>query len=249
MATSIAMRSACVAGAIGLAALGARPAAAQQTWNAAADLLANEQPDGAQELSNPNATVPEWSYGYREAAADAALTLFSAAAGEHTNAAFGDENLEGWNSPGFSFTIPIVLVNVANPAELLLHPQDEGAARTNVVVRWTAPAAGSYDVDALWRDTDAGGGDGAEAFVVLNGANVAGFTGAFPNGGSAAYADTLTLAGGETLDFVLGPGASGSFGNDSTGFNATIALVPEPGTLALGLVAATGLALARRRRR
>jgi hypothetical protein len=243
-------KSAALAAAVGALTLTA-PAAFGQTWDAAADLLANEKPDGgAQELANPNATVPQWSYGYRETAGGAALTLFSAAAGEHTNAILGNESLEGWASPAGAFTIPFVYVDVtqADPAGLGMHPANEGDARTYDVVRWTAPTAGTYDVAATWQDADAGGGSGAEAFVVLNGTSVAGFNGAFPNGGSAAYDDNaLVLSAGDTLDFVLGPGANGDFGNDSTTFNADIALVPEPG--AIGLLGAGALLALRRRRR
>lgn len=234
--------------AAGVGAVWAAPAHAQ-TWDAAADLRANEL-NGSNELLNPNGTVPEWSYGYRETPGGAALTLFSNAAGEHTNAAFGDENLEGWNSPGGAFTIPFVLVDITNadPPAILMHPQDEAAARTYDVVRWTAPAAGTYDVLATWVDSDAGGGNGAEAFVALNGTSVAGFNGAFPNGGSATYDNaTLTLSAGDTLDFVIGPGADGGFGNDSTQFNANISLIPEPA--GLGLLGLGGLTLLARRRR
>src|SRR5688500_17539392 len=99
-------KSTALVAAVGVWAL-AGSAALAQTWSAGPDMAANEKPDGtAQELSNPNAAVPQWSYGYREEFEGTALGLF-AGPGEHTNDGVGgDENLEGWATPGFVANAP-----------------------------------------------------------------------------------------------------------------------------------------------
>jgi hypothetical protein len=62
-----------------------------QTWDAALDFRTNEKPDRpdprSTELSNPNARVPEWSYGYRATLTDTGLVLFAVPPDEHSNAA------------------------------------------------------------------------------------------------------------------------------------------------------------------
>ncbi|RYD32502.1 MAG: PEP-CTERM sorting domain-containing protein, partial [Verrucomicrobiaceae bacterium] len=50
----------------------------------------------------------------------------------------------------------------------------------------------------------------------------------------------------QTIDFVVGPGASGNRENDSTVFDATITLVPEPSSTLL-IAAALPLCFLRRR--
>ena len=64
-------------------------------WGAGLNLRANERPDNASEGEATNAKVPQWSYGYRSAAAGTALTLFTPA--QHINDPSG---LEGWIAPG-----------------------------------------------------------------------------------------------------------------------------------------------------
>ncbi len=75
-------------------------------WDAGADLVANEAPNGPQELINPNPTVPEWSYGYRLTLESTALTLFTS--GDHSGASDAFQ--------GFNFNTAIVAVNtIASP--------------------------------------------------------------------------------------------------------------------------------------
>src|SRR6185295_14024054 len=103
--------------------------AALGDWIAGRDLALNEK--SVLELTNPNGTVPEWSYGYRSTVTGIALTLFSAA--DHVN---GASNIEGWALPD---TLgPVVFVNAGDlgsdpvphfsgfvaPHELLLHPRN-----------------------------------------------------------------------------------------------------------------------------
>jgi hypothetical protein len=205
------------------------------SWHAGPDLAANESPNSAAELSNPNFKVPEWSYGHREQVASTALTLFSAAAGEHTNTGPPNLNLplQGWSTPNYYLTIPFVVVGVEEPLSseyLVLHPQDEAGPRTYVVVRWTAPQDGSFHISADWQDFDDGGGDGVDVHLIKNGTTSL-FDAIISNGGSAVFpSGWFALSAGDTLDFVVGPGPNGDFLFDTTGLRATI--IPEPSGLA-----------------
>ncbi|MBE7495886.1 MAG: PEP-CTERM sorting domain-containing protein [Verrucomicrobiaceae bacterium] len=222
------------------------PAISQAAWTAGADFVANEKPDGLHE-NNPNSAVPQWSYGYRSTITGTALTLYTPA--EHSNdtsGSGGHPDLEGFNS-GFS----IAWVNTAStsvtsvggalvgPHQIILHPED-GLAN---VIRWTSPGAGLYSINALWDDLDHGGGDGAVADVVINGVSF--FSQVFGYSTQASINQNFTLGLGDTVDFVLSQNGDIQF--DSTGFDATISLVPEP-SRALMLAAGIGWLLVRRRR-
>jgi hypothetical protein len=209
------------------------PDRTQADWVAGRDLAANEQPDGSQELINPNPTVPGWSYGYRSSAIGAGLTLFSAASGHHSNDSFGYTSWDGWyrTSPDG----PDVLVNASgspisrfispnslaplNPLEINMHP---GQDLSVSVIRWTSPAGGSFQIDAHWRDLDTvtfgGSDDGFAADIVVNGISV--FHQNVNNGGSTLTNPTLSLNFGDLVDFVTA--ARGFYGGDSTAFDVTI---------------------------
>lgn len=73
-------------------------------WSAGRDLVANEQPDAAKETAAINATVPQWSYGYRATVAGTDFTPFASAT--HTNADRSREAVEGWSA-----SEGVVLVN------------------------------------------------------------------------------------------------------------------------------------------
>lgn len=217
------------------------------TWNAAADFVTNEA--SVTDTSNPNAQVPQWSYGFRDAFASATLTLFSAA--QHNNAINGDVNFQGWQAPGFMVTganVSGAPSSGLNPGQLLVHPASGASLTTYNVVRWTAPAAGTYDIVANWLavSTVTGGvNDGVDVHVVVNG--VSNYTAAVAPGMSANSSGlSVTLSAGSFIDFVVGPGASGNNTNDSTVFDASITLVPEPSS-ALLLFGAIPLCFVRRR--
>lgn len=229
----------------GLTLAGVSVEAQTVVWTAGADLAANET---AGNTGNPNALVPEWSYGSRATAASSALTLFSAA--DHVSTPF----------QGFS-NVAFVGVNVSNsavvvtnfgfgdnapvaPLEMDVHPS---ANNDFAVVRWTAPSAGDYLVTAYWRDIDPHGGNGATGDVVLNGTLLSSFL--WANGGNATLSTPLqlTLLAGDKLDFVTG--AAGDFSFDSTAFNAVIVAVPEPSTVALLLTGLGAIAVLGARRR
>ena len=145
---------------IGFAFLSLIIPARAQTWDAALDFRTNEKPDRpdprSTELSNPNARVPEWSYGYRATLTDTALVLLSVPPDQHSNAAIhGNPDMEGWQkSDGFW---PLITANVSgepvrpapelqflSPDELDVHPGNGFSRDTFAVVRWTAPAVGNY---------------------------------------------------------------------------------------------------------
>jgi len=254
-------------------ALATAISAQAQTYNAGADLLANEKPDDPTDSANPNFTVPQWSYGYRALTADVSLTLFTTA--DH------EDNVSGGVFDGFSDAagspccgrLPSLHVNTGPVAgfpqgsvgtgELVLHP--DGAAGGNfaleqkVVVRFTAPTAGSYAVSALWEDindccgTNNNPNPGVDVHVVINGVSV--FDDAIsreegaidPLGlptATSFSSPAINLSGGDTVDFVVG--TNGQLFGDATRFNATLT-VPEPSTAILLGLSGAGL-LARRRR-
>lgn len=217
-------------------ALASGVSAQATVWNAGADLVANEVPNGPQELISVNPTVPEWSYGYRFTLESTALTLFP------TTHHFGDSN----PFQGFNWNTTVVSVNTTaspqfwssmgpfSPGEMFLHT---GNSNEFAIVRWTAPAAGTYQLDADWRLLD-GSSTGITTSVVINGSAVFDQT-VFPLPlGTSADSRSVTLNAGDIVDFALGP--NGSNLSDVTAFNATVSNVPEPSSallLTLGGVA------------
>ena len=188
---------------------------------AGANLAANEKPDGAGDLLNPNPTYPQWRYGYRATVAGTDLTLFTD--GNHTdafNAAGPNEPMEGFCDIGA--TIPAVLVNTspANyvttygagpfmPNEMMMHGNTPAVV---AVTRYTVPASGSYNVRAHFRSVHTGT---AEAHVVSNGVPI--FSQTVPAYTTVAAPTFLNLSFqvGDVLDFVVG-------GVISTAFDAVV---------------------------
>lgn len=211
-------------------------------WNAGLDMIANEVPNGPQELINPNFTVPLWSYGYRDTLESTALTLYTGV--QH----FGETE----PFQGFNFNTAIVAANTtASPqywsgntlpvgvGEIFQHP---GAGNEFSVVRWTAPADGTYYIDAVWRRLDPAW-TGSTGSIVINGSTV--FNQLLMNLETASNNRAVTLAAGDLVDFAVGSNLS--YFSDSTAFNATISNVPEPSSAML--IAIGGAGLVRRSRR
>lgn len=211
-------------------------------WVAGRDMAANEGVT-ATETQNPNATVPEWSYGYRSTLASSTLAPFTS--GEHSNNLYTAAGLDGFVSSSVpslfvgvnSNAFPLVrpgMMNL-NPSEIEQHP---GPNLELSVVRWTAPVTGTYSISASWRDINASNGNGASGNIVLNGTLI--FRKVWANGGPGVSASfpSVSLAAGDHLDFVVG--AESDYNSDSTAFDATIAAVTAPQTAPVGFTLIPG---------
>ena len=213
--------------------------ASPRLWVAGRDLAKNERLDAIGEGTAKNAAVPQWSYGWRGSAASGGLTLFQPQ--QHQNGAV-DPALHGW-WPDAGVLVNVGLTNVtlpeANkpvlPNQMVLSPGSNGAF---AVVRWTAPASGSYNIGARWVDLDSSTGDGASAHVAINGKQV--LAGEkerdtasgreWDNGGGAEMPiQCFVLAQGDVVDFALG--SRGNAAGDATTFSAVIRAAP-PVTIA-----------------
>jgi uncharacterized repeat protein (TIGR01451 family) len=106
------------------------------------------------------------------------------------------------------------------------------------VVRWSAPLAGNYRIAGSFEGLDYAGPTTTDVHLRLNSTtslfsgNINGFGGNTSRaaGGSVptlGFSTTQTLAASDTIDLVVGAGASG-FLNDSTGAQATITLLSLP---------------------
>jgi hypothetical protein len=203
---------------------------------------------------NPNGV---WSYGYLAPDTTTPLNLYTTT---HTNYQ-GGPGWIGWNNPlvgngtnpsawknttGVTETVGTVQLQ---PGQLVEHP---GPSDEEAVVRWTAPASGTYLINVTFTGADVVGtttdvhvlNEGVSAFD----GNVNGF------GNSASFSETLTLPVNFHIDFEVGFGSDNNFFFDSTGVSAQISTpqisgVPEPASLTLLGIGAVGLVGSTWRRR
>ncbi|MCC6428076.1 MAG: hypothetical protein IT435_14800 [Phycisphaerales bacterium] len=223
-------------GGLGAALLGLVPAiaSARPVYDAAADFSATSNPNGV------------WSFGYQ-------TTL---------GTGFNLETLSGnylgvdyWlmgptihDLPG-AFHNPSSTTNVNygsaifDPGMLILHP---GASGEYSLARFTAPVAGSYQVNIGFIGQDLIGGTTTDVHVWVNSSSV--FSGAI-NGYHATASPgvmVVSLQANETIDAAVGYGFN-SYNADSTGLDFRVEIVPSPGAAAL--MGLGGLIAIRRRRR
>ncbi len=182
---------------------------------------------GFSATNNPSGS---WRYGY-SADRGTAFTLFDT----HAPDAAG---LDVWKKAGTQATVShngtgvgkLVGGTVYTPAGgINLMP---GAADEWAVVRWTAPATGSYAVNAHFvpRALPNAGGGAAEVALLHGAAVVFDRWVQFPIGlTTATVTATLVLNAGETLDLTVGNASDGN-NLDVIGLDATIDRVaPDPG--------------------
>jgi hypothetical protein len=138
---------------------------------------------------------------------------------------------------GTSSTITYGGTVLYNPGQLGMHPGPQGQYS---VIRFTAPAAGPYQLASSFAGLDFIGPTTTDVHVLLDGSAI--FNGnvdGFGAGSGPSFTTTFTLQKGDTVDFAVGFGTNGTYFNDSTGITATFILIPEPTSfvlLSMGLV-------------
>ena len=197
------------------------PAAHAAGYDATADF---------QTLSNPGGV---WSYGYSPLdGAGYGLTLFDL------------PGTDKWSMSTYSnLGTPAAFMNTGPTAngvatgQLALHP-GPAANGDLAILRFTAPAAGSYAVTGQFFAGDSGSMQG---LIILND-DAAHPLQSFANTTDASlFAPfTLTLAAGAHVDFAVGNNGSFLFGSTPLSVQIEAAPVPEAGTALLML---SGLAL------
>jgi hypothetical protein len=213
--------------ALALAAAGASvqptSVAAQVTsWDAANDFSLTSNPNGA------------WSYGWSESRGSTFQMLSSTE--DYVGSGFDiweeskDLPLPFVGHNGTS-TAAVFYTAVVPAGAMALHP---GFFGENAIVRWTAPAAGTYSASATFIGRDSYAGTTTDVATLVRGTQV--WT-ADVNGylDTRDYSSTsVVLAAGDTIDFTVGQGADGSYLYDTTGFSAQIALVGPAPTYTIG---------------
>ena len=202
-------------------------------YNATRDFSTSSNPDGV------------WSYGY------------SASGGSSYSMTLFDNQLHSWwvkagyvilDVPAAGINTSGSRLNGVDPDQLFLHPGPVSYGDF-AILRFTAPATGTYDVTGQFFAGDSGSMSGS---IVLEGNILA------PLQYFASTTDlsiftplAVSLSSGETLDFVVGNNGNFLFG--STPLSVTItstsgAVVAEPATMPLLAMALMGgLGFARRR--
>jgi hypothetical protein len=198
-----------------------------QSWNTAEDFSA---------VNNPNGV---WQYGY-EATLGEAFVLFDVRTNRESGLDYWISSLLGLD-PDVSHnpsSSPVAGPSddfVLGPNSTAFHPGPNGEFG---IFRWTAPTAGLFSIHADF--VGLGMRSTTDLHVLVDGVPV--FSDAINGPGMTAAFDTLQpLVSGSTVDFAVGFG-NGNYMSDTTGINATIAVVPESSSLAL--VAAGGLTVA-----
>lgn len=171
--------------------------------------------------SNPNGV---WSYGWTQSLG-ATLNLFpnqTPVSGMYvwTSTCCGSQTGppgDGYNETGASITVGTVTV----PAKTLWFspgPQDQ-----NSVIRWTAPASGTYQIKAVFWGDDFVGPTSTSVAVLHNDATLyTSFVNGFGPSSDQSYTGTVRVNAGDTVDFTVAYGPDGNYGYDSTGVSAVI---------------------------
>lgn len=234
---------------VAFASAGSQAARGETIWNARTDLgtsVAN-----LATATNPNGA---WSYGYRATLDGPGLTLMT---DKFQDTLPGDGGWRGPFTPPGGFLFPNVIYRASIADALRVNPPVGTAGATpspaNLVIRWTAPSAGTFDLSTTFAYVGNGSGDGIQGYVYrgttqLFDSGVLSTNPSVSSQSSASFTSPpLALSSGESIDFVVNRRVAGE--NDQTNFNAVIS-VPEPSLAALlgSTAAAAGVWFASRRR-
>jgi hypothetical protein len=209
---------------------------ATDTWDATKD-FGDFNPNGA------------WSYGY--GTTGTSFTPYSI----WDPACVGNAGVGCWHANNVGQEIPLVGFNTTGhyiesttalipPDTLFVHPY----AGEDTIVSWTAPTSGTYSIAGFFDILDMYPtgiiGLVYENSTQLYSGELLGPPAQFPDkvGGREDFSfPALNLKAGDVISFAVND--DGDYNYDTTGFNATITAVPEPGSLlflASGLMAASG---------
>ncbi len=210
----------------------AAPAVQAATYDLAADFSI---------ASNPNGV---WSYGY-EPDGGGTFTPFL------LTDTFSSSDAYGWHILANGYGgIPAVWKNTDAswnfPAgSVMLHPYQYSQAWS--VARWTAPTAGTISISGMFGAGDTSGS--MSYYIILNNNFITPLLSDWSDSSDKSFSFTnVSVSLGETLDFIVGPGAGG-FLYGTTPLQATIESNPVPLPGAVWLLGSGLGFLAWRRRR
>ena len=121
------------------------------------------------------------------------------------------------------------------PNLLLLDPESD-----TVIVRWTAPESGTWDVSGLFQGIDVNEQPHSVEILKNYDTLVLAPTTMSEYGQVVPFNQPVSLVAGDTIDFVVGD-YTVTYGDLATGLSATISPTPEPSTVALLAVGAVGM--------
>ena len=177
-------------------------------YDVAADFSTNSNPNGV------------WSYGY--------ATNFGGSLILYTDNAFSTASIIGWRH-NISSGTPAVFYNrtgdtnsigtpVLSPHQACFHP---GPDNEYSIYRFTAPAAGNYQLQASFVGADSVGTT-TDVHVLLNDSSIfSGSVNGFGPGTGPSFSTNLVLKANDRIDFEVGDGPN-DYQYDSTGIQATL---------------------------
>lgn len=191
---------------------------ARHAWGAAYN--------AAGDFSVTQSSTSTWQYGYTSSPTSNTFVPY----GVYNANAY--PNIEGWASTSPGTAPPLVLHNNSTgtqtysgitqpPTMLNLHPGPNGEKS---VVRWRSPFAGTIKLQGRFQGLGSGSGASTDVTIKWSGAAqplFQSYVGIANQTQKTPYSVTVTVAPGDTIDFMVGYG-DGYYYNDSTGLDATI---------------------------